>query len=305
MFFEVEMSRNVVISPDKLHTGLLLQRSIILQLLEDVSRVQATEEHGYLVAVTTLESRGEGKIREMTASVVFPVKFKCIVFKPFKNEILEGEVADVMKSGVRVTCGPMTELFLPHQTMKDFDFIPGENPVFIDKQSSKVEKGGKIRFRIIGVKWNEQRRVFQALGSLQGDFLGPIFDAEINRDLDTEVNPDTNAEINHDLDTEVNPDTNAEINPDMVTEINPETNMETNSDMVTEINPETNRETNPDLDTESNPKTNLEINPDLDTEINPVTNMETNPHLDTEVNPKTNPEINPETNHEMNAEKET
>nr|AJA90759.1 DNA-directed RNA polymerase IV seventh largest subunit [Cycas revoluta] len=179
MFFEVEMMRNVVVSPDKLHSGLLLQRSIILQLLEDVSHLQATEENGYLIAVTTLESRGEGKIRDMTGSVVFPVKFKCIVFRPFKNEILEGEVMDVMKAGVRLTCGPMTEVFLPRQTMKDFEFIIGENPVFKSKQALQVEKGGKVRFKIIGTKWNEQRRVFQALGSLEGDYLGPFIDAEM------------------------------------------------------------------------------------------------------------------------------
>jgi DNA-directed RNA polymerase subunit E'/Rpb7 len=80
------MTRNVVVSPDGLHSGLLLQRYIILQLIEDMSRIQATEENGYLVAVTTLEGRGKVRIREMTGYFVFPVKFKCIVFRLFKNE---------------------------------------------------------------------------------------------------------------------------------------------------------------------------------------------------------------------------
>ncbi|GLJ54198.1 hypothetical protein SUGI_1161960 [Cryptomeria japonica] len=185
------MTRNVVVSPDKLHTGLFLERSIILQLLEDVKRIQATEEHGYLIVVTTLEGRGEGKIREMQGSVVFPVKFKCIVFKPFQNEILDGKVLEVMKAGLRIECGPMTEIFIAKQTMQDFEYVPGENPVFKGRVSHQIEKGGWIRLKTIGIKWNEQKRIFMALGSLQGNFLGPISDPGIVGKVD----PETNSEI--------------------------------------------------------------------------------------------------------------
>nr|AJA90783.1 DNA-directed RNA polymerase IV seventh largest subunit [Pinus canariensis] len=317
MFFEIEMTRNVVVSPDGLHSGLLLQRSIILQLIEDISRIQATEENGYLVAVTTLEGRGEGKIREMTGSVVFPVKFKCIVFKPFKNEILEGGIEVVMKTGVHVTCGPMAEVFIPSQKMTDFEFIPGENPIFRNKQSSNVEKGGKIRFKILAIKWLEQRRVFQALGSLEGDFLGPIFDPEICNEMDSESpkmnaggdyeNPTANPENNNE-----NPSKNADINPEHL-QANPDLNHETNSEMNPQkdtdaVDPQTSPEClqrNSEMNLETNSEKDPQQNSELRTEtMNPVINL-----VDLET---MNPVINlvdleaiSETNQSQNAEMNT
>lgn len=297
MFFEIEMTRTVVVSPNGLHSGLLLQRSIILQLIEDISRIQATEENGYLVAVTTLEGRGEGKIREMTGSVVFPVKFKCIVFKPFKNEILEGEIAVVMKTGVHVTCGPVAEVFIPSQTMTDFEFIPGEKPIFRNKQSSNVEKGGKIRFKILAIKWLEQRRVFQALGSLQGDFLGPIFDPEISSEMDTE-NPKMNAEGNNENPT-TNPG-NSNENPDMSHETNSKMNPQQNTEMNAEtVNPETNPEhlqRDSEMILETNSEKNLQQHSEMNVniEIIDLENLQTYPNNETisEMNLQQNSEMN-------------
>ncbi|XP_011621595.1 DNA-directed RNA polymerase V subunit 7 isoform X2 [Amborella trichopoda] len=62
MFLEIEMKSNVVVPPDQLYQNLLLHRSIILKLLEDVAHIKATQKHGYLVAVTSLKERGEGKV---------------------------------------------------------------------------------------------------------------------------------------------------------------------------------------------------------------------------------------------------
>jgi hypothetical protein len=49
----------------------------------------------------------------------------------------------------------------------------------------KSLEGGNIQFKILAIKWLEQRRVFQALGSLEGDFLGPIFDPEISSEMNS------------------------------------------------------------------------------------------------------------------------
>nr|AJA90768.1 DNA-directed RNA polymerase IV seventh largest subunit [Ephedra trifurca] len=175
MFFEIELSRNVVVQPQKLYTGFLQKRSIILQLMSDITQIKADEEHGYYVALTTLEGVGEAKIRPMTGAVVFPVKFKCIVFRPLKNEVLVGEVQNVTKVGVLMSCGPMKELFIHSQFVGGFEFIQGHNPV-LRKQDLTIEKGTKLRFKLMSLKWVERDRMFRALGTLAGDYLGPIDD---------------------------------------------------------------------------------------------------------------------------------
>lgn len=53
--------------------------------------------HGFIVAITGIESVGKGLIRDGTGFVTFPVKYQCVVFRPFKGEILEAVVTMVNK----------------------------------------------------------------------------------------------------------------------------------------------------------------------------------------------------------------
>lgn len=47
-----------------------------------------------------MEDIGKGLIREGTGYVTFPVKYQCVVFRPFKGEILEAVVTMVNKVGL-------------------------------------------------------------------------------------------------------------------------------------------------------------------------------------------------------------
>lgn len=51
------------------------------------------------MAITGIESVGKGLIRDGTGFVTFPVKYQCVVFRPFKGEILEAVVTMVNKVG--------------------------------------------------------------------------------------------------------------------------------------------------------------------------------------------------------------
>jgi DNA-directed RNA polymerase II subunit RPB7 len=53
--------------------------------------------HGFVVAITGIENIGKGLIRDGTGFVTFPVKYQCVVFRPFKGEILEAVVTMVNK----------------------------------------------------------------------------------------------------------------------------------------------------------------------------------------------------------------
>ena len=54
--------------------------------------------HGFVVAITGIENIGKGLIRDGTGFVTFPVKYQCVVFRPFKGEILEAVVTMVNKA---------------------------------------------------------------------------------------------------------------------------------------------------------------------------------------------------------------
>ncbi|KAL9234912.1 hypothetical protein vseg_009725 [Gypsophila vaccaria] len=175
MFVKVQLAWNVIIPAENMDVkGLLLQRAIIVRLMEEFASKKATKELGYLLAVTTLDKIGEGRVRQQTGDVLFPVTFTGITFKIFRGEVVEGVVDKIMKHGVFLKCGPVETIFLSAQKMPGYQHIPGENPVFISEKQSKIEKGVVVRFSVIGTKWIESEREFQAVVSLDGDFLGPV-----------------------------------------------------------------------------------------------------------------------------------
>jgi len=60
---------------------------VILRLIEDFA-TKSSNEHGFFVAVTSLNKIGEKRIRDLTGDISFPVTFKCPVQRSSKGEIL-------------------------------------------------------------------------------------------------------------------------------------------------------------------------------------------------------------------------
>lgn len=50
-----------------------------------------------MIAVTTIDNIGAGFIQPGRGFVVYPVKYKAIVFRPFKGEVLDAVVTQVNK----------------------------------------------------------------------------------------------------------------------------------------------------------------------------------------------------------------
>ncbi|KAJ1409426.1 RNA polymerase Rpb7, N-terminal [Sesbania bispinosa] len=180
MFLKVQLPWNVIITAENLQPGsLMLQRAILIRLLSDFAVKKATKDLGYYLAVTTLEKIGEGKVRQHTGDVLFPVVFNAITFKVFKGEILEGVVHKVLKHGVFIRCGPIENVYLSSSKMPGYGYVLGENACFIHEKGSKIAKDVTVRFVVIGSKWMEADREYQALVSLEGDYLGPTSSPDI------------------------------------------------------------------------------------------------------------------------------
>lgn len=121
MFFHIVLERNMQLHPR--HFGRDLREKLVSKLMKDVegtcrwnpnsylvfaflcfnlglnNRLWGfySGRHGFIVAITGIESVGKGIIRDGTGFVTFPVKYQCVVFRPFKGEILEAVVTMVNK----------------------------------------------------------------------------------------------------------------------------------------------------------------------------------------------------------------
>lgn len=175
MFLRSQLSWNVVVPAENLDAeGLVLQKAILIRLLDDFAAKKASKDIGYFVAITTLDRIGEGIVRQHTGDLLFPVDFSCITFKMFPGEILEGVVHKILKHGVFLRCGPAEKVYISHHKMADYQYVPGENPFFRNDKSSKIEKGTLVRFMVLAEKYDEAEKDFRAVVSLEGDYLGPI-----------------------------------------------------------------------------------------------------------------------------------
>ncbi|CAN4082042.1 unnamed protein product [Withania somnifera] len=147
----------------------MLQKAICIRLLEDFASKKASK----------ILKIGEGRVREHTGDVLFPVEFSCVTFKIFRGEILEGIVDKILKHGVFLRCGPTDKVYLSHQKMVDYKYVPGENPIFMNEKMSRIEKDTLVRFIVVGARYVEAEKEFQAVVSLEGDYLGPISQSSV------------------------------------------------------------------------------------------------------------------------------
>lgn len=53
--------------------------------------------YGFVIAVTTIDNIGAGVIQPGRGFVLYPVKYRAIVFRPFKGEVVDAVVTQVNK----------------------------------------------------------------------------------------------------------------------------------------------------------------------------------------------------------------
>ncbi|KAH7542386.1 hypothetical protein FEM48_Zijuj02G0067900 [Ziziphus jujuba var. spinosa] len=191
MFFHIVMERNMQLHPR--HFGRNLRENIVSKLMKDVEGT-CSGRHGFVVAITGIENIGKGLIRDGTGFVTFPVKYQCVVFRPFKGEILEAVVTMVNKMGFFAEAGPVQIFVSNHLIPDDMEFQSGDMPNYTTSDGSvKIQKDSEVRLKIIGTRVDATEIVcpstilsstFDSLsssylfciGTIKDDFLGVIND---------------------------------------------------------------------------------------------------------------------------------
>jgi DNA-directed RNA polymerase subunit E' len=145
------------VPPDKL--GLPLKEAVKTSIAQ---KMEGTLDPaiGVVLAVTDIESIGEGKIIAGDAGVHYQAKFKLLTYKPELQELVQGEVVDNAEFGAFVRIGPLDGLVHISQIMDDFVSYDNKNSVFLGKQTKRnLKEGDKVRARVIAVSWGEQNKI--------------------------------------------------------------------------------------------------------------------------------------------------
>lgn len=113
MFFLIERRDLLALHPRYYTRDLPTQ---ILAQLRSKTEGHCSGRYGYCIAVTGISEIGSGRIDEDSGYAHFPVKYLCLVFRPFKNEILLAKVTAVNQNGFFCSAGPL-EIFVSEKVL--------------------------------------------------------------------------------------------------------------------------------------------------------------------------------------------
>ncbi|MFP4654780.1 MAG: DNA-directed RNA polymerase [Methanohalobium sp.] len=154
MYKRMKLVDTVRISPDKLGDD---EKASIKDALENKLEGRIDKKFGSIVAVTDIESIGEGHIIMGDGAVYYDVTFKAIVFIPVMQEVIEGQVVEIVDFGAFVSLGAMDGLLHVSQITDDFMSYDSKNARLISKNRNRaLSEGDYVRARIVAVSINER-----------------------------------------------------------------------------------------------------------------------------------------------------
>ena len=154
MYKKMKLKGVARIEPD--HLGDPLEAAVERSLRDKYEAV-VDKSLGTIVAVLGSENIGEGRILAGDGSIYYEVDFEALVFKPDMQEIVEGEVVEIVKFGAFLSIGPFDGLLHVSQITNEYISYDEKNARLVSKESNKsLGEGDRVRARIIAVSLNEK-----------------------------------------------------------------------------------------------------------------------------------------------------
>ena len=169
MFFHISLEHEIQLHPR--YFGAQLLDTVRQKLFNEVEGT-CTGKYGFVIAVTSIDNIGAGVIQSGTGFVTYPIKYRAIVFRPFKGEVLDGVVTQVNKVGIFTEIGPLSCFISKHSIPADMTFDANSSPPCYKTQDEDVviQQDDEIRLKIVGTRV-DATDIF-AIGTLMDDFLG-------------------------------------------------------------------------------------------------------------------------------------
>ncbi|EME26790.1 DNA-directed RNA polymerase II subunit RPB7 [Galdieria sulphuraria] len=170
-FFQVELTKNVRVHPRHFHSKL---KETLIQTLMDEVEGTVSGRFGFVVSVLeVLQPLPKGILREGFGFAVYPLKYKALVFRPFKGEVLDAVVTNVTRHGIFAQVGPLTIFVSRHQIPSDMTHDE-ETASYISvvEKAERIQRDSAIRLRVNGIKIDASS--FTAVGTILDDYLGLI-----------------------------------------------------------------------------------------------------------------------------------
>ncbi|WXG42870.1 MAG: DNA-directed RNA polymerase [Promethearchaeati archaeon SRVP18_Atabeyarchaeia-1] len=130
---------------------------------------------GFVISIVGVDNVGIGKLIPGDGGAYHEVTFKVLTFKPQPQEVIEGEVVEIVEFGAFIRLGPTDGLCHVSQVTDDFISYNMKKSQLLAKESRRIlSEGDKVRARIIAISLGEGSRRGKIGLTMRQPFLGKL-----------------------------------------------------------------------------------------------------------------------------------
>jgi DNA-directed RNA polymerase subunit E' len=135
--------------------GMKLNEAALKMLRERFERT-VDKNYGIMLGIFNAKIAGDGKVLPGDGAAYFDVRYDALVFNLEVNEVIEGEVSEIVEFGAFVRLGPLDGLVHVSQVANEFLSYDKKNQYLIGKNSKKtVKKGDLVRAKVATVSFKD------------------------------------------------------------------------------------------------------------------------------------------------------
>jgi len=147
MYKRVRLRDTVEVPPEFLAD---VSEDLVRRLLQDKLEGRMDEEVGSVVSVVDVVDVGEGTVLPNRPGVYYEAEFDALTFDPRMQEVVDGEVVEVVNFGAFVGIGPVDGLLHVSQISDEYLAYNEENQQLASRDSARtLTVGDAVRSRIV------------------------------------------------------------------------------------------------------------------------------------------------------------
>ncbi|RBI63309.1 DNA-directed RNA polymerase [Halomicrococcus sp. NG-SE-24] len=147
MYKRVRLKDTVEVPPQFLAD---VSPELVQRLLQDKLEGRMDEDVGSVVSVTKVHDIGQGAVLPNRPGVYYEAEFDAVTFDPQMQEVVDGEVVEVVNFGAFVGIGPVDGLLHVSQISDEYLAFDEENQQLASRESNRtLGVGDSVRARIV------------------------------------------------------------------------------------------------------------------------------------------------------------
>ena len=147
MYKRVTLRDTVEVPPEHLAD---VTPDLVKHLLQDKLEGRVDEDVGSVVSVTEVHDIGDGAVLPGKEGVYFEAEFDAVTFDPQMQEVVDGEVVEVVNFGAFVGIGPVDGLLHVSQISDEYLAYDEEGQALASRESNRtLGVGDSVRTRIV------------------------------------------------------------------------------------------------------------------------------------------------------------